>query len=309
MLNRTLKPCDGGKARPLTIDSILATKYFMAKTLSTTDHDRDAAGLEYVYPVVSRRAGGISIGVNLNTNNACNWRCIYCQVPDLQRGEPEPVDLKRLTNELRTLIEQVVSGRFYHRFNVAPAHRLLKDIALSGNGEPTSAREFPEVIKIVGDVLQEFSLAITPVVISNGSLMHRPYVKRGLSLLAALKGEVWFKIDRGTAESRWRVNSVQLSNELVLERLAECAALCRTKIQTCVFNFREHEDPDQERQAFVNLMAQVRQKTNVQTILLYAPSRQPSQPEAGLLESISGDMLEHWRRDLSAMGFTVNISA
>ncbi|PIU16966.1 MAG: radical SAM protein, partial [Gallionellales bacterium CG08_land_8_20_14_0_20_59_87] len=34
--------------------------------LSTTDHSRDSAGLRYVYPVVSRRAGGVSIGINLN---------------------------------------------------------------------------------------------------------------------------------------------------------------------------------------------------------------------------------------------------
>ncbi len=63
------------------------------KALSTTDHSRDGAGLSYVYPVVSRRAGGVSVGINLNTNNACNWRCIYCQVPDLVRGAAPPVDL------------------------------------------------------------------------------------------------------------------------------------------------------------------------------------------------------------------------
>ena len=54
--------------------------------LTTTDHDRDAAALCYVYPVVSRRAGGVSVGVNLNPNNACNWHCAYCQVPNLKRG-------------------------------------------------------------------------------------------------------------------------------------------------------------------------------------------------------------------------------
>ena len=55
-------------------------------TLGTDDHSRDAAGLKYVYPVVSRRAEGVSVGINLNPNNACNWRCVYCQVPDLVLG-------------------------------------------------------------------------------------------------------------------------------------------------------------------------------------------------------------------------------
>ncbi|MCK7501470.1 MAG: hypothetical protein MZW92_74080 [Comamonadaceae bacterium] len=56
------------------------------RRLDTRDHSRESAGLTYVYPVISRRAGGVSVGINLNPNNACNWRCIYCQVPDLRRG-------------------------------------------------------------------------------------------------------------------------------------------------------------------------------------------------------------------------------
>ena len=69
--------------------------------LTTFDHDRDKAGLRYVYPVVSRRACGVSIGINLNTDNACNWRCVYCQVPGLVRGAAPTVELARLEEELR----------------------------------------------------------------------------------------------------------------------------------------------------------------------------------------------------------------
>ena len=61
--------------------------------LTTDDHRRDSAGLRYVYPVISRRAGGVSIGINLNPNNACNWACVYCQVENLTRG----VDRRRST--------------------------------------------------------------------------------------------------------------------------------------------------------------------------------------------------------------------
>ena len=65
----------------------------MTTRLTVTDHDRDVAGLTYVYPVVSRRAGGVSVGINLNPNNACNWRCVYCQVPDLVRGAAPVIDV------------------------------------------------------------------------------------------------------------------------------------------------------------------------------------------------------------------------
>ena len=57
--------------------------------------------MTYVYPVVSRRAGGVSIGINLNPNNACNWRCVYCQVPDLKRGAAPAIELKKFTASLR----------------------------------------------------------------------------------------------------------------------------------------------------------------------------------------------------------------
>src|SRR5882757_7953132 len=109
--------------------------------LTIAQHSRDSVGLRYIYPVVSRRAGGVSIGVNLNTNNACNWRCIYCQVPDLTRGAPPPVDLEDLGRELRGFLRDVLQGDFLATRVPSDARR-LNDIALSGNGEPTSAREF-----------------------------------------------------------------------------------------------------------------------------------------------------------------------
>ena len=127
------------------------------KPLDFSNHDRDVAGLKYVYPVVSRRAGGVSIGINLNVNNACNWRCIYCQVPNLVRGGPPPVDLGVLEAELRYLLEDILHGDFMAK-SVPEDMRRLNDIALSGNGEPTSAKEFPAVVELVGGLMREYAL-------------------------------------------------------------------------------------------------------------------------------------------------------
>jgi len=78
--------------------------------LKTEDHSRDSVDMRYVYPVISRRAGGVSVGINLNPNNACNWRCIYCQVPDLKRGGPPPIDLALLERELSDFLRWAGSG-------------------------------------------------------------------------------------------------------------------------------------------------------------------------------------------------------
>ena len=87
----------------------------MTRRLTVTDHDRDAQGLTYVYAVISRRAGGVSVGINLNPNNACNWRCVYCQVPDLQRGVGPPIDLDQLEQELGGLLDDILTGDFLER--------------------------------------------------------------------------------------------------------------------------------------------------------------------------------------------------
>jgi len=112
------------------------------------DHNRDVTGMTYIYPVVSRRAQGVSVGINLNVNNACNWRCIYCQVPNLTRGGPPAIDLAQLKQELNSMMQALLHGDFMQRY-VAESDRRLMDIAFSGNGEPTTCKQFGEVLDIV----------------------------------------------------------------------------------------------------------------------------------------------------------------
>src|SRR5574343_1810541 len=125
--------------------------------LTIEDHSRDSAGLLYVYPVVSRRAGGVSIGINLNPNNACNWACVYCQVENLSRGGPPPIDLARLECELVGFLDSALHGDFMTRQVPMEARRLV-DVAFSGNGEPTSAAEFDEAVACVVRVLERYGL-------------------------------------------------------------------------------------------------------------------------------------------------------
>src|SRR4030066_1247600 len=156
--------------------------------LTVPDPDRDAAHRTYVYPVVSRRAGGVSVGINLNPNNACNWRCIYCQVPDLTRGAAPPVDLALLESELRNFLDELLHGDFMQS-RVPEGMGRVDDIALSGNGEPTSAAEFARVIELIGRVRSEAGLpdTVKTVLITNGSLLYRGEVQQGLRARAPLK--------------------------------------------------------------------------------------------------------------------------
>ena len=88
----------------------------MSKILSIANHSRNFKDFSYIYPVVSRRSNGISLGINLNLNNACNWRCVYCQVEGLVRGRPNAIDLIKLESELEHMLNWIVNGDFIQEF-------------------------------------------------------------------------------------------------------------------------------------------------------------------------------------------------
>ncbi len=280
--------------------------------LTVSDHNRDVSGMKYIYPVVSRRAGGVSIGVNLNVNNACNWRCIYCQVPNLARGTPPPIELDVLEQELRGFLTNVLHGDFMERY-VAEGDRHLKDIAFSGNGEPTSAKEFPQVVLLVEKVLRDFDLLEShlhnPIkirLITNGSLLDKPAILESVRHLARCNGEVWFKVDAGTKEGIARINDVNLNPQSHIQRLKNCAEACPTFIQTCMIAVDGQPPQEREILAYLALISQVKQV--IQGVHLYGLARPSLQAEAERLSRLSPEWLEAMAQRIRQLGLTVHVS-
>ncbi|MGB9129182.1 MAG: radical SAM protein [Thiobacillus sp.] len=266
--------------------------------------------MTYVYPVVSRRAGGVSVGVNLNPNNACNWACVYCQVPDLVRGTAPEIDLAQLESELRAMLADILHGDFMQT-RVPEGARRLNDIALSGNGEPTSAKAFPQVIELIGRVMADFDLngKIKLVLITNGSLADRPRVQDGLKKMAKLDGEVWFKFDSATASGMRSINQTRVSPDKQFERLAVAARLCPTWLQTCVFAFDGTTPSAVEQAAYLAAVARIRREAiPVQGVLLYGLARPSMQPQASRLSALSADWLEAFADKIRAAGLPVKVS-
>ncbi|MGB0126272.1 MAG: radical SAM protein [Rhodocyclaceae bacterium] len=276
--------------------------------LKTRDHSREVAGLTYVYPVLSRRAGGISIGVNLNPNNACNWRCLYCQVPNLQRGSAPPIDVALLASELRGFLAALRRGDPLAGGCGDDQHRIM-DIAISGNGEPTSAREFPQVVALIAQVMNEFGLtpATKARLITNGSLMRRESVRRGVETLGLAGGEVWFKIDAGTAEGFRRINGVVRTPTQVIRDLACCAELCPTWIQTCLFALDGQPQAESELDAYLEIVGAFAPQ-KLQGVLLYGLARESRQPEVGRLKALTAEALESVAVRIRRLGLTVRVS-
>ena len=276
--------------------------------LSTVDHRRDAAGLLYVYPVVSRRAGGVSVGVNLNVNNACNWACVYCQVPGLTRGGPPPVDLRQLEAELHSFLGAATQGDFLAR-NAPPEARRLVDVALSGNGEPTSAAEFGAAVGVIEKVLRDFALLgqLKIRLITNGSLVHRPQVAAGIARIGALDGEVWFKVDRVSAEGIAAINGVRRAPARMLAALLKCAALAPTWVQTCWFAIDGEEASAAEEEAYLDFIAACREK--IMGVHLYGLARPSLQPDAEKLSNLPLEIFQRFAARVSSLGVVVVANA
>jgi len=274
-------------------------------SLSVTDHSRDSAGLRYVYPVVSRRAGGVSIGINLNPNNACNWRCIYCQVPNLTRGTAPPVDLPLLEKELGGFLHELQHGDFMQR--VPPEARRINDIAISGNGEPTSADEFVEVIELIGR-LKPAELKL--VLITNGSLMQRDNVQQGLRLMAQLNGEVWFKLDRASEAGMALINDTKMTMEKVQQNLETAISCCPdTWLQTCWFALDGIEPSAHDEDDYlVFLSALMSSGVEPKGVLLYGLARPSLQLEAPRLSALSGTRIESFSSRIRQLGLNVKVA-
>ena len=278
----------------------------MPQSLNAHEHSRSSAGLTYVYPVVSRRSGGVSVGINLNTNNACNWRCVYCQVPDLKLGSAPEIDLELLGNELTGFLHELLHGSFMSE-RVPEGLQRINDIAISGNGEPTSASDFDSVVEVIGEVIDESELPLDVklVLITNGSLVHKPNVREGLKRMASRNGEIWFKLDSATVEGRSRLNDTSISNERVRENLGIAASFCPTWLQTCMFQFDGNPPSKSEREAyieFVSIMAK-----DLQGVLLYGLARKPLQPEAERLSPVSKEWMEAFGEEIKMSGLPVKI--
>ncbi len=208
-------------------------------------HERSFEANRFVYPVLSRRSGGISIGVNLNPDKICNFDCIYCQVDRTTQSETMFVEMDGLLGELEEMLALVQSGEIYQtaKFRDTPAHlRRLNDIAFSGDGEPTTHRNFDEIIARVAELKRRRGLDhVKLVLITNASMFHRPHVQRGLEILDANNGEIWAKLEAGTAEYFQLVDRTPIPFQQILDNITSAARVRQIVIQALFM--RVHNEP------------------------------------------------------------------
>ena len=245
-------------------------------------HSRNFEQNRFVYPVISRRSGGVSIGVNLNPDKVCNFDCIYCQVDRTRQSETRFVEMDALLQELQGVLELVMSGELYDvdSFAETPtALRRLNDIAFSGDGEPTTFRNFDELIQACADVRREVGATEAKMVlITNASMFHRPHVQKGLKILDHNRGEIWAKLDAGTEAYFQQVDRSKFSLRHVMDNLILAARVRPIVIQSLFMRIQGQPPENSELQAYCDRLNEIVDAGGeIKLVQIYSVARQPAE--------------------------------
>lgn len=267
-----------------------------------TLHDRSFEHYRFVYPVLSRRSRGISVGVNLNPDKVCNFDCIYCQVDRTSQSETRFVELDALVGELREVLELVKSGEIYEssKFRDTPAElRRLNDMAFSGDGEPTTYRNFDTIISTCADLKRKLELdAVKMVLITNASMFHRPHVQRGLEILDANQGEIWAKLDAGTAEYYHKIERTSIPFERILENITAAARVRPLVIQSLFMRVVGERPSRSELEAFCDRLEEiVAAGGKIRLVQVYTVARRPAEDFVGALSDGEVDAIAEMVRE------------
>jgi wyosine [tRNA(Phe)-imidazoG37] synthetase (radical SAM superfamily) len=257
----------------------------MARALDFKDHRRELEANRYVYAVVSRRARGLSIGLNLNPDKVCNFDCPYCQVDRTVPGGSPEVDVTVLRGELERLLARVAEGELWQHppfDSVAPALRRVADLAFAGDGEPTSPREFPAAARAVRETRDLYRLAVPIRLLTNATLLDRPRVKAALAEI----DELWCKLDAGTEAYFQKVDGTRFPLSRVLENLRLVARERPIVIQSLFLSFDGAGPDDAEITAYcARLRDLAAEGGQIDLVQVYTVSRPPSDKAVGPLSA------------------------
>jgi wyosine [tRNA(Phe)-imidazoG37] synthetase (radical SAM superfamily) len=233
-------------------------------------HSRRFEEFKYVYPVLSRRSHGISIGLNVNPDKACNFDCIYCQVDRTTESAVKKFDLRVAEEELRDMLEMVRSGEIAQHapFDSVPPELLrLNDIALSGDAEPTTLPNFAETIEMIARIKPSDAKII---LITDAGGLDRSDVKRGLEIMDANNGEVWAKLDAGTEDYFKLINRTKIPFARILKNISEAAKVRPIVIQSLFLKIRGEGPLGEEITAYCQRLHEI---GNIKLVQVYTVAR------------------------------------
>jgi len=274
-------------------------------------HPRNWRNFRLVYPVVSRRSKGLSIGINLNPDRVCNFDCIYCEVerPDFREGAGlvrlppigviRPiVDLAQVRLELSQLLAMARDGSIWREpefADVPPPLQRLNDIAFSGDGEPTTYPKFPQAVQLAIELRATAGFAsdaVKIVLITNATELKRERVKAGLAWLDTANGEIWAKLDAGTPQYFALIDKTGFPYQRILQNILETAQLRPINIQTCMMRVDGVGPEATEVEAYCERLQHILANGGqLKLVQLYTVARPPAQSRVSSLPDAELEVL------------------
>jgi wyosine [tRNA(Phe)-imidazoG37] synthetase (radical SAM superfamily) len=236
---------------------------------------RDFLDNRFVYTVVSARARGLSVGVNMNPDKLCNFNCIYCEVH--RNGEPrQHLAVEQMAQELRSTLSLVRAGRLRERpwYRTLPDELLqLRHVALSGDGEPTLSPHFSDALQAVVHVRALGGFPFKLVLITNGTGLDLPHVFNDLRHFTR-SDEIWIKLDGGTQAYLNKINRCDIPLEKVLANILMVGRRRPVVIQSLFPAFQGEEPPLQEIEQYAQRLLELKNAgAAISLVQIYSATR------------------------------------
>jgi wyosine [tRNA(Phe)-imidazoG37] synthetase (radical SAM superfamily) len=247
---------------------------------------RDFLGQRFVYAVISPRARGLSIGVNMNPGKLCNFDCVYCEVNRLLPGTEERLNVDVMANELQDTLHLARSGKIRELsfFKSTPQQLLeLRHVALSGDGEPTLCPNFTEAVQTVAHVRARSFSFFKIVLITNATGLDSPEVQNGLRYFTR-DDEIWAKLDAGTQSYMDKINHTDVPLEKILANILLIARKKPVVIQSLFPSLSGQEPTLEEIQQYALRLKELREAgAAISLVQIYSATRPTPHSECGHL--------------------------
>ena len=248
---------------------------------------RDFLDNRFVYVVISPRAHGLSVGVNLNPDKHCNFNCVYCEVDRSVPGKDAALDLEVMADELqRTLNFIEAGGLATHPRYAGLSSELLKPrhVTLSGDGEPTLCPQFLGAVQTVAHVRAMSRVPFFKIVlITNASHLDTPQVLEGLKLFTS-HDEIWAKLEAGTQEHMNRVNVPDVPLERITQNILAVARHRPVIIQSLFPLLGEEAPSTPEIEEFAQRLNELKMAgARIPLVQIYSATRPTFHPQCGHL--------------------------
>jgi len=241
------------------------------------EYPRDFMENQFVYLVISPRAGGLSVGVNLNPLVKCTFNCLYCELDRAQPARASQFAVERMAAELDKTLRLVHSGRLRQRPRYAKLpDKLLqvRHVTLSGDGEPTLSDHFAEALFEINHLRVRGHIPYFKIVlVTNSTALDRPQVQEGLKVLNR-EDEIWAKLDGGTQYYLNRLNGTTMPIEKILDNILQLGRERPVVIQSLFPAIHGAEPPPAEIQAYAQRLKELKQAgAQIRLVQIYSATR------------------------------------